>query len=547
MASSMSNSSGTIRINSPEGVFPVVLLDSKLRSVARGYGKLEVQVPAGLYIARCEVGGPSIERIVKLAAGESNTVDFNADELRAMPSAAPVLSSVTRHEFYSYPSAALVNEVLASSTEESGNLVLFASRFEEALKPTFNGARPVAWGSLRLRDSRGNVLVQLPGDSSRSTDDAYKGRAGVAITALPAGGYFLEWPSPDTDTKGVQLQPLWIVKGWTTLIFASAVGDGPTPRRETVSVQMIRYDSRIRVEDGVQDYLNTAAELALASLRSGYRQIDDQPLSQLLHHKFDNPVLGILGTYVMLQESPPNFELLREVLRNLDALVDQHPDVLALRVIAATKWPGEFDATKGLFLNFPPTVHRGLMTVEAWESPVEEVPNLSGNLPERLLGVARLARQRVLPDGPWTAFWHPNREPVQQGMQFITTPDPRILRAPTEGWDTYRASRYLAELVLPKHGILRHDNDRTLQYSLGKVQSLEPLEAEALTAELEAMGLLTEHLDSVRKLRGADALANLPSEQLSWAGLSPQQASAIVKVVANNPMQPNDPSPKLNM
>lgn len=533
----MSNEA-VISIESPDRIFPVELLDERGRRLARDYGKLVLKVRAGSYVARCEVGGPALDRAVRLAAGEAKTISFKRVDLPRLPSAAPVVIAVTRHEFYTEDAAALANEVLGEWDREGANLVLFASRFEYAKRPTGTDVEPVHWGDVRLRDARGNVLAELPGDAARRDSDRAVGRAGVAVKHLPSGGYFLEWPTADPNDESVLLQPLWLSAGWTTLLFASSLGDSPTPRRETVSIQMTRNESKIEPEDPEQNYLNTAAELALASFRTGRRQLGDEALHHLLNAKFVNPMLGILGAYVLLYDRHADLALLSRVIHNLGLLVGDHPDVAALQLLSSG-YPSEQPAPRGLMLNFPPMVHVGLLGADASEWREERRLLPSPTAPDRMSPVTRLARQRALPEGPWTAFWHPAKDPMVQPALAPTGTDLRLQEAVPRAWPTGQARldphdvRALIQRSFPNlagRGILtaQGPSPKALLYLLQDAQA--PVEEAAVASTLDATRALLGYLLSIAKSQGFESLAKLAPDQLDWAGLSPRQVRHVMEL-----------------
>ena len=90
-----------ISITTQYDLFPVELFDQQFRRIERGYGRLEAEVKPGLYLARCEVGGPAIERVVKVVSEQTVPVHFSQPDI--MPSPSPVAGSVSRHQFYTDP------------------------------------------------------------------------------------------------------------------------------------------------------------------------------------------------------------------------------------------------------------------------------------------------------------------------------------------------------------------------------------------------------------------------------------------------------------
>src|SRR5437773_168461 len=86
-----------------EKLFPVEILDRSFRRIERGYGELRREVPPGLYIVRCDMGGPLAEQFVKVQPWRFTDVVFAQETISQLPSAAPVPGSQSCHEYYAYP------------------------------------------------------------------------------------------------------------------------------------------------------------------------------------------------------------------------------------------------------------------------------------------------------------------------------------------------------------------------------------------------------------------------------------------------------------
>jgi hypothetical protein len=467
-ASSVPFETSKIIITSRYDLFPVELLDQQFIRIERNYGRLEAEVPPGLYLARCEIGGPAVERLVKVAAGQTVKVEFSETNIYVMPSAAPVPGTVSRREHYTEAVWNLARRSAPVTVGLGAQLVLFATRQDFAKNPDWNtGALPVNWRGVQLLDSDGRLRLDLPGENGRDYEDRRVGRAGFS-TELEPGGYFLKWPTIEFGDGRNALQPLWLSAGWITFVFAWASGDSPTPQRDSVSIHMARIGRLGHAYDDETDRINGAAELALASLRTGRRQLGDKDLRTLLYAKFENPMLGLLGAHMLLQRSAPNTALFTEVCGNLRHLLGAHPDVDALEYLAAQRLGLPPRADLESKFDFPPMLRDGLLGIDdaRWRSASEP----------RLTTTARLARLRLLPEGPWTMFWH---------IAPATTAD-----------------------------ALSHD-----------VAPFVVAEAEATE---DAQQLLLVYLQEFRERRGAHVLQLLDPFQLRWAGLSPEEARAAI-------------------
>lgn len=507
----MSSDHGNVHIRTRHDLFPVELLDHEFRRVVRGYGHLNAEVAPGIYMKRCETGGPGVERLVKVAGGETVDVPFTDEGIYTQPSAAPVPGSISRHEFYTEPSHDLTQQPDADFNHGSGaRLTLFATQLDFAQNPDWDkGARPVNWKGARLRDARGNALCELLGDEARKEEDRKRGSAGFCADLEP-GGYFLEWPRETTEGRTV-LQPLWLAQGWVTRLFAGANDEDPLPQRETASIHMLRFGSPIPTYDLETDRANGAAELALASLRTGRRQLADELLRTLLYGKFENPMLGLLGAHMLLQRSQLNRPLFDEVYANLELMLGPHPDLLALAVLARSRFEDASLATP-TEVDFPPMLRDGLMALDAaqWDE----------KRPLTLTATTNLARLRLLAEGPWTFFWHAQAEP--QAPQ-VPTSLPKLFRSSADALLPGDAPASSASFPGELHGFRP---DVIEQH--GSLEGFENAPAEAKTATLREVADYLRHL---QERRGAVALHSLRSEDLRWSGLSPADARAALNAI----------------
>jgi hypothetical protein len=77
---------------------------------------------------------------------------------------------------------------------------------------------------------------------------------------------------------------------------------------------------------------------------SSRKPIASEELSQLFIDKFQNPMLGILGGWLLLQEREPNLRKLAILVENLGQMLGDHPDVHALSLaLSGPQSPQLFD------------------------------------------------------------------------------------------------------------------------------------------------------------------------------------------------------------
>lgn len=517
----MSSENGRIVVTTRHDLFPVELRNGQLELIERGYGRLEREVAPALYVVRCEAGGPFQERLVKVEASQTRHVDFGEREIYMQPSPAPVPGTVARHEYYSDPADDLaLIEKPHVSLGHGARLVLFAVSLDYA-SGTVPFAPPIHWHGVRLRRASGEVVLTI--DEKTRVDEAPQfGRSAIVIDLDP-GGYFLEWPARGEERRKV-LQPLWLASPWITMLFAGAVGKDPLPQRETVSIHMRsprpeglgEQDWRQRLLDlrPEQSRVNGAAELALASLRTGRRQVGDDHLRLLLHRKFDNPMLGVLGAHLLLQEPEPDVWLFDEVLHNLGLLFGgETPDLIALEVLARQRFGGNRASTNSPpeTLDFPPMIRRGLVSLEeaAWQ----------GGAAPKLRTRARLASLRLLSEAPWTVFWHePGEVPP---MYASVVPD---LDQPIRYESV--ASHQRRFIVAP--------GDVIASFRPGFFAVQDEFAVAETQAVAEAQIGLRKHLETLKSSKNSEINDKpLRAEQFKWTGLPPDETESLLGAVAS--------------
>jgi len=200
-----------------------------------------------------------------------------------------------------------------------------------------------------------------------------------------------------TEVSGELEQSLIVPVGWQLQMFLLQTDVDPGPAMEWGADLLNATISLARIEAGYAPWdapggaasANATAlgELARQALARGNPVLKMGELRDLLHEKFANPMLGILGAHALLQCSPTNATLMHEVLDNLRDLLGPHPDVDALAVAAGVA-PSE-PALPGV----PP------MLVASWQKLVERAAEDERWMPEGSLAAS--IADRLWGDGAW--------------------------------------------------------------------------------------------------------------------------------------------------
>jgi len=309
-----------------------------------GQSTFDLSFPPGLYTLRGELAGLIRETPIRLDRDlklvHSETTPLVAEQFTA----APIEGTALSHEYYRYPSSEWSKKdtrpPLDASKPADASVFVF-------IRPRFSGDHPPGKDlaeELFLLNADGTVVSSFT--SSEIQSDT--GHGWLALSALaPSGFYSLEYRGTPSRAMAVYLFPGWqtqifilhhqrpIIEGMR--VFLARVGQGFNPLRE---------DS------------TAATDLALDFLQNGITRVPQGMMNELLSGKFENPMLGLVGGYVLLRQSSPDVNLLNLVTMNLDRLLGPGvPDVNAIRTIKSlllkeTPPPFQF--------RYPPMLRAGL-------------------------------------------------------------------------------------------------------------------------------------------------------------------------------------------
>jgi hypothetical protein len=287
-----------------------------------------------------------------------------------------------------------VDRAVSQPALASGSRIVLMATHATPGRPAIDLAR------FQLLDSTGKAVAPIADNSSGGSWNAcklftYDTEPGCLVLEGTAENF-----PPDTRIR----QPLWCSDKWCTLIFLSANSTTGIPDLNTASVYQRRIGDSFapeltrpndRTTRHVLDSQRTT-ELALHSLVGRRSLLSAQEIdAELLVEKFSNPMLGILGCYPLLNEANPNEKLIATVLRNLDGLVPNHPDVTALK-IKARRIGLKILNDDSLRTEWPPMLCSGFLTLrdEDWERQGTIRP---GSLCDHI-------RTRILSGSLWTRW-----------------------------------------------------------------------------------------------------------------------------------------------
>jgi hypothetical protein len=167
------------------------------------------------------------------------------------------------------------------------------------------------------------------------------------------------------------------------------------------------------------DQENRAADLAIRGLVNNEDWLPKDTMRTLLDGKFRNPMLGLLGAYILIHRQSPNIRLLDIVLNNLNDLLPDSVDVQVLLRFFAAASPGTaLPATLEPELRAPP------MLRAAMESAIRLSWKDASYLAMDLL--AKEVTPSLYTDSAWTS-WRPPEDWGLGGpkLKGLLEPEPR--------------------------------------------------------------------------------------------------------------------------
>lgn len=368
-----------LTLRSTNALLEITVVDSDFRPVASGVGSLEATVPPGIYqvVARA---GPAVERrLVSLGPGEEHSA---SDLAVAYPSAAPVEGSATSHEYHM-----MLAEEVTRRAPDTGAASWCAVVVRDVRGLQGPALERSTLGRVELRDRR---LQPVPGFDGGWDHRPAEGAAAWG-GALEPGAYVLRTRGSE---RGSMDRSIWVQSGWQTVVFLTVGPSGELPA--ALSIHMV--DAALWWSP-VEDRVAEAAELASAALEEGRQIVPGELLRLLLDTKFRNPVFGLIGAHALLLGRDPDPATVSMVLNNLDMLLPGHPDVVALRWLAAERLPGIAPVlAAGAGIDWPPMLlpsYQALLRADARDSGVLR----DGSFAERMATT-------LVMQGIWTA-WRP--------------------------------------------------------------------------------------------------------------------------------------------
>jgi predicted flap endonuclease-1-like 5' DNA nuclease len=277
-----------------------------------GEGRVDLQLPKGLYTVRAERAGMSWEKVIR---HETVTTKRLQEPVRV--SATPMFDTSTHHEYYIGPAGSSSRQDTRPAIDgNNGRLFIFLRAFSQE---NYHGENLAE--NLCLLDDRGQVVSEF------SLDETHRDVSGSLGFSAPArqGTYLLQYRG-----EPPREMPLYVYPGLATQLFLMYQGG---LRFETAKIFMPYVSQGFDPSD--RD--TQVVDAAVTTLQQGREFFPKDATDYLLSGKFSDPMLGLLGAHFLLKWPELRENYFHLVLDNLENLIPGSPDVQALRLMAAER------------------------------------------------------------------------------------------------------------------------------------------------------------------------------------------------------------------
>jgi len=250
--------------------------------------------------------------------------------------------------------------------------------FIRAVSPKRYKAHTQLFQKIDLVDSSGRVVTKFTPKELKS--DLKKGWSAFHAQAA-RGTYYLRFKG-----KPLRELPIATFSGWQTRLFF-------LHKRETLFETLKIFIEKPGFRPA--DPETAACDLALNGLQNNQDLLDKRSMDILLHGKFNNPMLGLVGAHILLQKSIHS-PVVDEVLRNLRWLLPESVDLDALACLARAKGitlPWTQDRFR---FNNPPMLRASLDAIIQASIIAPEIIEPSSRIP--------LIASHIFADSPWTSW-----------------------------------------------------------------------------------------------------------------------------------------------
>jgi len=376
-----------LHVNTHDEVAEIFVIDAHFHLVDRGVGRSKIfDLDPGVYTIRVRTGSQTQENYAILRPGEEGDAEPLVKDFPPLKfsSSAPLYNTAKTHEYQMSAADILSREVHVHAGQGS-SIFVFVRDWTPPTRPAVPRIGSPARG-LTLRNAQGNFIA----DFARQSVSGNGGDPWSACNVSVNPGLYRLSLETSLDAKLEQM--VVASPGWQTQIFLlqRAYGESLDDRQADLPGASILL-SRHGFDPTGDDMRLT--ELIRLGLSESRQVLSDRIVDDLLAGKFDNPMLGIYGTHLLLLNKELDSDRLRLIIANLRGLLGiQHPDVEALALkVAPDDVPHVFD--------YPPMLRKSwwyVLDATVRKPDLVPVSSFAANMAGQLWG-----------DGIWLAWMTP--------------------------------------------------------------------------------------------------------------------------------------------
>jgi hypothetical protein len=311
----------------------IEVVDSNFQICARGYGRIEEELPTGFYTVRYRAGDALEESNINLEPGhmlelkQSPTLEFG--------SVAPFEQSRTSVE----------HQTQAQELSKTPQVKVGAeSEFFVFVRDLMPGGKGSPAQGLSLHRLDGTLLVDFGRQAVKAQDAQSPLWAGCNVELDPDRYLLrLEYRSGLATETLIVACPNWQSQFFLLRQPEEKTGLSDARDLSTATQFMARRGRGFRAErvpSGETDLESLSAnadlaELAQLALAHEWRGMRTSDLTKLLKGKHYDPLLGIFGLHLLFMRSEPDLEFADHVVERLERDIlngFRHPDVEALKI-----------------------------------------------------------------------------------------------------------------------------------------------------------------------------------------------------------------------
>lgn len=405
-----------VRVQAQSPLDEVFLIDSGMRRVAEGLGRLEAgDLRPGLYKVKFKSGETVSEKSILL---NSPVTEINGPLLK-LPTAVPIAASADIQPAQAPAPAARKNSRPASPANRPGGFAL-APRAIQAQLPKksvspWKGKGSGFYFELRATGAKSPHRVLAAVSLVNEEDDEWR-PAGEATKLshrldCPPGVYRLRVRLADVGDIQMSLPA---IEGWRTLVYLPVRDAGldeamEVPDIGNAGILLSKTDATPDLA-GEMVYWTEQARLALASCRP---VAPKEEFRRLLQNDWNEPMYLLFGAHLLLLDDKRDWELLGGLIARLEQLIPGHPDVRLLSFFLKIQTSAQARFTDSIELPWPP------MLAPSWRLLLNPVMRDRVVLPAGSASAA--ASMRQWGSSVWLLWAAPNKWRKRKPARELTT------------------------------------------------------------------------------------------------------------------------------